>query len=202
MQISLTQAEIREALLDYLNHQIALQPGQTIVLEFDLDNTVKPAEIVADVFIRRQGQKQSSTQATTTASPTFDPGPTPTPSAPAKPAGRGPGRPPKNPTPPAPPANPAPEAASTDPGEVVEDRQISTGDERNDPDNTPIEDDAEGEGTITDPLVETPPAVKSAIFPNAGTSAPVTATPPAPTGKSLFANLTKPVHDAPKTTAH
>lgn len=53
MQISFTHGEIREALVEYLEKQITLAPGQTVSLEFDLED---PTDIIAYVDVLREGQ--------------------------------------------------------------------------------------------------------------------------------------------------
>ena len=54
MQISFTHSEIKEALIEFLEKQIVLAPGQSVSLEFDLED---PTDIIAYLDVLRDGQK-------------------------------------------------------------------------------------------------------------------------------------------------
>lgn len=184
MQISLSENEIKEAIVEYLEKQITLAEGQKISIVIEQEDT----ELIAYVDIARTGE--SGATRVNLNSPRNAPTAhaTPAPSAMEKPTKPIQTRAKRTEAT----AKPEPEATSP---EVI--ANISTGEERID---TPtIEAKIEPQ-----PEMKNESRASTMIFPDATSSAPARPVEPSaaplPTGKSLFANLVKPVHDTPGNT--
>lgn len=213
MQISFTHSEIREALVEYLEKQITLAPGQTVSLEFDLDD---PTDIIAYVDVLREGQKAKGMPPkpdTCKASGTSEPAAQ---AAPRK--TRGPNKPKTAEAPFTSPGGlgseevPIPEPTEVAkvnppfPGPFVNKTVLVQGAA------APIQ-SVTVEASEADPVVDSEPTIQEApeevveavteveaiktgnsIFPNAGSSAaaPVVQAAAPASPKSLFANLTRP----------
>jgi hypothetical protein len=175
MQISFSQTEIKDALLELLEKQISLQPGQAAVIEFDLEN---PKDIIAYVDIVRGNG--NTAQASTTAAVVKTQA-----AAPSKPKAPG-----KKTAEPAVviPEEPAVTDESVEVEQATQASAISTGEERVDT----SQDEGVQDETATEEIAPVATTAAGGIFPNAVSSAPALPATPAPTGKSLFANLMKP----------
>ncbi len=186
MQILFSQTEIRDALIEALDKQIIIQPGQRVEIEFDLTD---PMDVVAYVDILRDGQTAAGISSSKIDPPKEqlkEPVIEPTADAPAPRRTRGPNKPKPAVTNEAPAPEPTeevtedPEPADEGTGEASKDVVMAVLDEGKDGGEAKVE-------------AQEKPAnnVVGSIFPNAATSAPPKeAAAPAP--KSLFANLTKP----------
>ncbi len=203
MQISFTQKEIRDALVEYLEKQITLAPGQTVSLEFDLED---PTDIIAYIDVLREGQKSQGVPAKPEPAKVI----TNTPKAGETEAQtavrktRGPNKPKTNPvlqyvsgeaeieTETQPEPETVTEGQAEDP-EAIAETVIEASADPVEPEFpkdivTEVLDSKTVEGTVEQPVV-----AKSSIFPNIGSSAAVQIQPAAaPNPKSLFANLTRP----------
>lgn len=188
MQISFTQDEIRDALLEALEKQVVLQPGQTTRIAFDLED---PKDIIAYVDIIRGDAKATGKQNALT------PKQVETLKADAaQSTGRGRGKAAQA----APAATPAPtveKAPSEAPTPVAEPEKVDPPFDVDTKTETPATEAAPevAPETTAEPEVETKAeAIKTgnSIFPTAGSSAAPNPAPAVPAGKSLFANLTRP----------
>jgi hypothetical protein len=211
MQILFSQSEIQNALLELLEKQITLAPGQYVCIEFDTDH---PDNIIAHVDVFREGQKPSMRRGLTVKQETVEPvtdtslvNETEEQTKVRK--TRGPNKPKviisETPTLTGAPTPPF-EQASEDTIKEETDDLGDEGDQLTLPCIPETLKEAAASATI-----DTAPKAPLAIFQNPTSSAPkgdapkVTSTPPngpftvvSTPAKSLFANLVKPQHDAPK----
>jgi hypothetical protein len=176
MQISFSQTEIKDALLELLEKQISLQPGQAAVIEFDLEN---PKDIIAYVDIVRGNTTQTQTAVKAPAQQAAAPTPKPA-KTPSKKAVEVPVEATQETT------------AVDEAAEVTQASAISTGEERVDTSQDEVVQDETVQEAATEEIAPVAATAASGIFPNAVSSAPALPATPAPTGKSLFANLMKP----------
>ena len=205
MQILFTQTEIRDALIEALEKQIILAPGQTTSIEFDLDD---PNDIVAYVDVIREGQKAQGIP------PKAEPAKlvTNTPRA-GETEAQTTQRRTRGPNKPKPSAEPVIEADPVnEPKGASDSNPIMDANVAMDPDTLTegqAEEDTQADAPFVDPedvksqvqkIEQTKTSGSVGIFPSATSSAPVKEVVPTPAvgAKSLFANLQKPVNDSSK----